>query len=214
MRTTSTGGTPAFVVDPASVSRNSGRQVDWALVAENRRLTPGQIVTTTGIAAIAAISIPVVALTVAIPSGTTLDFTGAGEFAKLTAAAAIGATALTVEALDAQIESGDTAVFAGTGKKFLAGGTVVSESVVGNVRKIIPRVGSSAATGILITDANEDSTVEAKSGYGVYTGGKFYESLLPDAAGTPRVLDATIKAELVALPDGMSFESYTDSSAA
>lgn len=70
-------------------------------------------VTTSAQAAAAATSISVNALSGPIPSGTVLDFTGAGEFAVLTAAAAAGATSLAVEALDAQIESGDTALFAG-----------------------------------------------------------------------------------------------------
>ncbi len=216
MRTTSQAANPAFVVDPGSVVRGSGRQVDWSLVGEDRRLTPGQTVTVgVGGAAIGATSIPVTALSAALAAGTQLDFTGAGKFAKVTVAAAAGATAITVEALPQAVVAGDTATVAGSGKKFLPAGTIVKESVSGNVRKIIPRVGNGAtAYGIIVSDANEDSTVEAKSGYGVYTGGKFYESLLPDAAGTPRVLDATIKSELVALSDGMSFESYTDSSAA
>ena len=67
---------------------------------------------TAGAAALAgAEEITVVALTTALPSGTVLDFTGAGKFAKLTAAAAVGATALTVEALDTALDKDDEASY-------------------------------------------------------------------------------------------------------
>lgn len=87
------------------------------------------LVTTSGVAAVGAVAIPVNALSGPIPSGTVLDFTGAGEFARLTAAAAAGATSLTVEALDAQIEAADTARYAGTGRTRVPGGTVVGRTI-------------------------------------------------------------------------------------
>lgn len=61
----------------------------------------------------AATSLAVTALSGPIPSGTILDFTGTGEYARTTADAIAGATSISVEALDAQIESADTATFAG-----------------------------------------------------------------------------------------------------
>jgi hypothetical protein len=48
-----------------------------------------------------------------IPSGTILDFTGTGKFAKLTADAAVGATSLAVEALPQALVSTDAATFPG-----------------------------------------------------------------------------------------------------
>jgi len=89
------------------------------------------LVTTSGVAAIAATSIPVTALSGPIPLGAILDFTGAGEFAKLTAAAVAGATSLSVEALDAAVESGDTALYAGSPakKKRVYSGTLVGRTV-------------------------------------------------------------------------------------
>lgn len=85
-------------------------------------------ITTTAAAIAGAVALAVTALPVALPSGTTLNFTGAGEFALLTAAAALGATSLTVEALDAAIESGDTATFTVTDPVPV---TIVSGTVVG-----------------------------------------------------------------------------------
>lgn len=79
-------------------------------------------------AAIGATAIPVAAISGPIPSGTILDFTGAGEFALLTAAAATGATSLTVEALDAAIEAGDTATYAGVGRRYVQSGTLIGRT--------------------------------------------------------------------------------------
>lgn len=88
----------------------------------------GYTITTSG-AAQGATSIPVTALTVAIPNGTILNWTGAGEFSLLTAAAAVGATSLTVEALDVAIENTDTALYVPVGnKKAVRSGTVVGRT--------------------------------------------------------------------------------------
>lgn len=73
-----------------------------------------------------ATSVPVAALTDAIPNGTVLSFGGA-KFARLTAAAAAGATSLTVAPLPTALVSGDTATYAGVGATV----TVVSGTTVG-----------------------------------------------------------------------------------
>lgn len=212
-RTEQAMGMPAWLVDYYSATRDGGHQIDWANVSEAQRTTPGQTVTTTATAAAAATSIAVSALTYAIPSGTVLNFTGAGEFAVLSAAAAAGATSLTVEALDAEIESGDTALVAGSGGKFLPSGTVCG-TLLGD-GKISPRVvTTNPATCILLTDAYEDSRVAARTGYGVIRGGVIYENLLPEATGTPKVLASAVKTELNANGTGFSFSQSADSSAA
>lgn len=63
----------------------------------------------TGGAAQAATSVPVVALTKAIPSGSVLEFGTTTKKATLTASAAVGATSLTVAALPAALIAGDVA---------------------------------------------------------------------------------------------------------
>lgn len=107
------------------------------VLEEGGRLDPAQfprlgtvVVTTPGGAAAAATSIGVSALSGPIPSGTVLDFTGAGEFARLSAPAVQGATTLTVEALDAAIEAGDSATYvpAGNPRRFVPSGTLVGRS--------------------------------------------------------------------------------------
>lgn len=100
---------------------------------------------------------------------------------------------------------------AATGKKRLPAGTVIGELLGGN--KISPRVvTTNPATGILESDAVEDSLIDSMSGYGVLRGGVVYENLLPDATGgPPATLAAAIKTELQAnCPKGWQFEVYQD----
>lgn len=81
-----------------------------------------------GGAAQGATSIPVSALSGAIPSGTVLRFS-ADEFATLSSAAAAGATSLSVEALVNALESGDKATYPGTSnKKRVVGGTIIGRT--------------------------------------------------------------------------------------
>lgn len=106
------------------------------LIPGGARLDPTQFLKTDAVvatvgaagAAIGATSVPVAALTGAIPNGTILDFTGAGKFAKLTAAAAAGAVTLTVEALPQALVSGDVATYPGSS---LTMATVPAGSLIG-----------------------------------------------------------------------------------
>lgn len=66
-------------------------------------------ITATEVAAIAAVSITVAALPVAVPAGTDLSFDGVA--ARTSADAAIGATALPVEALEVAVADNATAVY-------------------------------------------------------------------------------------------------------
>ena len=100
-------------------------------------------------------------------------------------------------------------VDAATGKKVLPAGTVVGELL--GAGKISPRVlTTNPATGILQTTAVQDAPEHALSGYGVYVGGVVYEALLPDAAGSPRVLADAIKTELDTARCTFKYERYED----
>lgn len=94
-----------------------------------------------------------------------------------------------------------------TGKKFIPGGTVMDELASG---KIIPRPAGEdtedqTTIGLLATNANEDASAEALSGYGVITGGRVYTQLLPTAP------DAEALTALRALDGGgFAFEDYAD----
>lgn len=75
-----------------------------------------------------ATTVPVVALTGPIPSGTILYFSGT-KVAVLTAAAAAGATSLTVAALPTALVDADTTWYNGTGVKFIPSGTPVGRTI-------------------------------------------------------------------------------------
>jgi hypothetical protein len=79
-------------------------------------------------AAAAATSVPVAALTGAIPSGTVLNF-GTNKFATLSAAAAAGATSLTVLAIPTALVSTDTARYAGVGVRNVPSGTLLGRTI-------------------------------------------------------------------------------------
>lgn len=96
-----------------------------------------------------------------------------------------------------------------TGKKVLKGGTVIGELL--GTGKVSPRVvTTNPATGILETDAVEGDPSAALSGYGVIIGGAVYEALLPEAAGSPRVLASAVKTELQAAGTGFAFLTFSD----
>lgn len=75
-----------------------------------------------------ATSVPVAALSGAIPNGTVLDF-GTTKYARLTAAAAAGATTLTVAALPTALVSTDTARYAGVGSLSVPSGTLLGRTI-------------------------------------------------------------------------------------
>lgn len=79
-------------------------------------------------AAQGATSVPVDALTGAIPSGTTIWFSAA-KFIHLTAAAAAGATTLTVTAIPTALVDADVATYAGVGRKTVDSGTPVGRTI-------------------------------------------------------------------------------------
>lgn len=199
-----------FIVDPQSIDRLNGRQIDWALVGENNRRTPGQIVIA-GATSISATTLNVTALARPLASGTVLDF-GLDEFAVTTAAAAAGATTVPVRAIPYALEGGEVAVVAGTGAKFLPAGTVIG-TLLGS-GKASPRiVTTNPAIGLLETNATDDEKApDALSGYGIIVGGVIYENLLPEATGgPPKVLASAVKTELAAAGMGWVWQSYSDS---
>lgn len=190
-----------FVVDPNSVTQNSGRQIDW----DNVRRVDAVVVTATGTNSQGATTLNVTALPGAVPSGTLLQF-GSDEYVTTTAAAAKGATTISVGALVNAIEAADTAVYAGVGVKSLPAGTVMVE--ISASKKICPRASrpsSETATGFLASAAHQDSKTDALTGYGMIIGGTVYQNLLPE--GTP---NSTVKNELQAAGTGFAWEDYAN----
>jgi hypothetical protein len=227
-RTTSYPTRAGFILDPSSVDRSSGRQIDWANVGNRFRRTPGTapVVVNVGAAgaSASAVSVPCDALVcdgkatgeVCIPNGTVIWFS-AGKFIKLNADAVVGATSLTTLAIPTALVDADVATYPGapgSGDKVLPAGTVVGELL--GTGKVSPRVASTnPAVGFLETDAVENDPIAAKSGYGMIVGGVLYENLLPDASGSPKVLASAIKTELntAGVSKGFRFEQYADNRA-
>jgi hypothetical protein len=206
--------TPGFVGDWGSIARlPTGAQIDWPAIGDGYRDT-AEVVKLAAAALADATELTVDALPVAVPAGTNLYFGQSKEFARVTANAAAGATSLTVEALPSALENDDEAIIGGGGSKVIPAGTVMAALASGLV---IPRAavtGAETAIGILVSSANEGSRSDAKSGYGLLIGGAIYENLLPEAAGSPAVIDSDWKTELQAAGTGFSFHQYSDNTAA
>jgi len=287
-RTTRTASRPAFVVDPGSIDRDNGRQIDWDLLDSRYSHDPVSIVVTAD-ADIDDTTLAVEALTRAIQAGEVLDFglrpsitvtigdsgeaigqtditvdplpgklragaiikSGAGEFMQLTADADVDDVSVTAEALEVALEGNDTLVWpaqrilarvtvdaeigdesitvealdvwintddvaslgSGSPGKQVKAGTVMDLLSSG---KVVPSAlgtgGGVTAYGILETNADEMSASDADSGYGMICGGFHYENLLPEAAGSPAVIDSNWKTELRARGGAFRFEQYLDDS--
>lgn len=205
---------PSFVGDERSVTREpGGRQIDWDYITDAYRTTVKRVVLNGAVAA-DAVAITVDALTVALKPGDLLWFGQAKEFVRVTAPAAVGATSVTVEAVPTALEDNDEAIVGGSGSKVVPAGTVMAELSSG---KLVPRAirpGSETAIGILETNATEDSRTDALSGYGLIVGGVLYENLLPEASGSPAVINSTYKTELQAagVGTGFAFRQFSDNS--
>jgi hypothetical protein len=100
------------------------------------------------------------------------------------------------DAIDLDTGNGTALLRKVAGGSYTATGTVVT---------------SRSAIGILETDANETSVVEALSGYSLLVGGVVYDNLLPDAAGSPKAVPAAYKAELAAAGCTFKYATYADS---
>jgi len=197
---------PSFVADPESIDRNTGRQIDWTRIPNTYKAGTSYTVKANGAALAAATSITVDALPIALPTGTVLDFAGAGEFATLTAPAASGATSITVEALDAAIEDNDEATYlvSASNDKVIPGGTSMAELSSGKVVPRVARPGSEAAIGILWSTATENGVTDALTGYAIIVGGVIYETLLPETI-------TSYKTELETNGTSWVWETYSDS---
>lgn len=201
---------PGFVVDPHSINRNSGRQIDWDAVGEGYR-SSAFTVKANVTSAQGATALTVDALPGPLKAGTILRF-GASEFAYLTADSAAGDTSLDVEALVNAIEDNDEAIYPGTGDKSIPAGTIMAELSSG---KLIPRASvtaSETSTCILATTAAENDGIgNGNLAYGCIVGGVIYENLLPDYTHASY---ATWKGELdnPSVGTGWTWETYEDDS--
>lgn len=130
----------ARIVDSSNTLTSAAWAADYfdrnGLVPGGARLDPTQFFNTDSVSVVvgaagaagAATTVPVAALTGAIPSGTVLSF-GTNKFATLSAAAAAAATTLTVLAIPTALVSGDTARYTGVGYDTVPSGTLIGRTI-------------------------------------------------------------------------------------
>lgn len=112
-RTTTYPTRQNFIVDPNSIVRGSGRQVDWDKVSDLFRPGSFSVVVGAAGAPAGATSVPVDALAGDLPVGTVLDF-GVDDFVvTMNAAALAAATSITVLALLGPVQASQILDFGG-----------------------------------------------------------------------------------------------------
>lgn len=213
-RTREYTGRPPFLVDKDQLVLDTGRQIAWEYL--DARYDAGAFaVTLTAAAIIGAVSIVVAPLPGMVPQGSIIRF-NTGEFVYAVDDSAAGDTTMAVEAIPTALEVADVGYVDGEpglkGRQ-LPPGTVLAELADGRAVPRAVRPGAETAKYILATYANEDSQTDAASGYGVIKSAAIYENLLPEAAGTPKVIDAAYKTELLAQGGFWMFEQYADNTA-
>jgi hypothetical protein len=173
--------------------------------------TNAQVVEVNGDHAAGVTTLTVLPLDGTVANGATATFAGGTKQARVTAPAAAGATAVTVDELQFAIADNAEATYSdGSGAKVVPAGTIVAQLASG---KVIPRksvTGAETAIGFLVSDAADGDRAAARTGYGVYVGGVFYEELLPDHDDAS--FDTWI-GEIKTAGPGVRLETYSDSSA-
>jgi hypothetical protein len=135
-----------------------------------------------------------IATTTGLSKGTSYYVIAAG----LTADVFSVSTTATGAAVNLATNDGTAIVRQTTGGTYAASGTIVA---------------SRSAVGILETDAVSQGHGDSLSGYSLLVGGVVYDTLLPDATGTPKVLPAAYTSELAAAGCTFKYATYADSRA-
>lgn len=160
------------------------------------------------------------ALTQPLKAGDRLQ-AGVDEYITVTADVAVGAIAVPIEPLTTALEDNDvlTGIKAGysRGNRHIPAGTVMCRT---SDRLLIPRnVGSGSGTEVasefLVSDADENSKSDSKTGYGTIVQSVIYENLCPDAGtngASAGDLPAGWKTELAANSLGFVYRDWRDSS--
>jgi hypothetical protein len=210
-RTTTNTTRPAFVADPGSIDRNTGRQVDWTNVPTTFKNADGNKVILAG----------------TVMSGE-VNSDGIGDAGKMvprsattTVTVAVSSNVATATATAHPFKVGDTVYITGANLAYVNGEKTVASVPTANTFTFAAVGADASATGtittawrvcgILETNATENSMTDSLSGYGVIVGGVLFQNLLPDSTGTPKVLPAQYKTELDELGPGFYWSTYQDS---
>lgn len=192
------------VADESSIERAGGHLIDWDSVTAGadgaKRLIGLQVVSRRADGKLQPRSHSVTLTSVVVASNVataTLEDHGfsAGEEIFVAGASLAYANGLVTIV---SVPDADTFTYAATGANATATGTITAARV---------------AVGLLETNAAEDSDAQALSGYSLIVGGVLYETLMPDAAGSPKALPAQYRTELRNAGCTFKFVRYADSRA-
>lgn len=193
------------VADESSIERAGGHLIDWSLItaeADGEKRVKGLTVMGRKVdGKLVPRSVAKTLTSVVVSSNVaTVTLVGHG-FAVGDQIYVSGANLSYVNGLKtvATVADADTFTFAATGSNASATGTITA---------------AYQAVGLLETNAAQNAGSHALSGYSLIVGGVFYENLLPDAAGTPKVLPTQYKTELATSGCSIKFApAYADSRA-
>jgi len=147
----------------------------------------------TGGAAINATSVPVTALSGALPSGTVLNF-GTNKFATLSAPAAAGATSITVAPIPTALVAGDTATYPGTsGKVMVPAGTRIGRTYAERATDVPFGAAADADDEVFIVAYDVYDLNEVNDADVLRKGTLIKENLLPGWAGETTALKAKVR---------------------
>lgn len=192
------------IADESSLERTPGAQIDWSVITADadgaKRVKAGAVVSRMASGKVQprayAQSITSVVVTSNVATATKVAHGySVGEQVYVSGGSLAYANGLVTVAT---VPTADTFTYAATGANATATGTIVA---------------SRAATEILETDATDLNLAESYSGYGSIVAGVLYANLLPDSAGTPKVLPAQYVTELKNANCTFKFVQYADTRA-
>lgn len=192
------------VVDESSLERTPGAQIDWSVITADadgaKRLKAGAVLSrmASGKAQPRSYALTLTSVAVASNVATATKAShgySVGEQLYISGSSLSYANGLITIAT---VPTANTFTYTATGSDATATGTIIASRV---------------ATEILDTDATDLNYAESYTGYGSLVGGVLFESLLPDATGTPKVLPTQYKTELKNAGCTFKFQQYADTRA-
>jgi hypothetical protein len=192
------------IVDESSLERMNGAQIDWASITADadgaKRVKAGTVVSRMASGKVQPRSYALTLTSVVVASNVATATKVAHGFSVGEQQYISGANLAYANGLVtiATVADADTFTYAATGANATATGTIIASRV---------------ATEILETDATDLNLAESYSGYGSIVGGVLYANLLPDAAGTPKVLPAEYVTELKNAGCTFKFRQYANTQA-
>lgn len=195
---------PSFIADPNSITRNQGRQANWAQTPDSYKDANGNKV---------------------IKPGTIVSMKGGGFIPRKNASQSItGITRSSQTATATKVahgyQNGDVVTISGATQTEYNGDFIITVTGADTFTFTVagspatPATGTIIATskaiGILESYAHQNSQVDAKTGYGIIIGGVVFGNQLTDSGEGDF---AAWKTELQSAGTGFAFETYQNTAA-